>query len=83
MLFDDKVWVAFVLFIWEGLMQIVTSIVIHNLHQFLSFNLVHGFPVFVFGVFADGQRVELSGLLEDHVVFVELADDVYDAKNTD
>ena len=76
MFFDDEIWVAFVFFVGKGLVQIVISIVVHYLHQFLCFNFVHSFSVFVFGVFGNGQRVEFSGLLEDHIVFVEFANDV-------
>ena len=74
MFLNYEIWVTLVILIREGFMQVVRSIVIHDVHKLLIFNFVPSLSfLFLKLLGRDGQRVHLARLLEYHIVLIESA----------
>ena len=77
---DDKVGVAFMICVWQRLVDEVSALMVHNVDEFIVFGFSHGF--FLFGTYVFGNRkgVHFSSLFAQHIVLVEFADNVWDGQ---
>ena len=77
MLLDYQIWITLVDLIGERLMQIVISVMEHNVDKFAPFGF-HLLAALDFAqVLLDREAVHLPRLSEHYIVLVEVADDIY------